>query len=132
MIRSKSVGRCLLRLAPVILLTAAAACGPFRRGAGPPQAAIVFTNESLAQADVFIVMQGLGRRRIGTVMAGQTENLTVPADLTTRGGTMNVVARLLAHPRVAQTGPVSILAGERYEVRLTSSGGILSFLPARQ
>jgi hypothetical protein len=132
MMSSQSVSRYLLRLAPALLIAAAAACGPIRRGAGPPPAVLLFTNESLYQADVFVVAQGLGATRIGTVMGGQTDTLVIPASLATRGGTMSIVARLFARSALARTGPVSILAGERYEVRLPPDARLLSFLPARQ
>lgn len=119
------------RVVPAILIGLLAACGPARRGAAVPPTELLFTNESLSQADVYIVAQGLGTRRIGSVMSGQTTRLLVPASLATRGGVVNIVARLLAHSGILQTGPVSISPGERYEVRLPSGGRIISFLPAR-
>jgi hypothetical protein len=131
MISSHSARRYLLHLAPAILIAAATACGPFRRSAGPPPAVLVFTNSSLSQADVFVVAQGLGARRIGTVMAGRTDTLVVPSDITTRGGTVSIVARLFARRQAPQTGPVSIFPGEWYEVRLPTDARLLSFLPAR-
>ena len=131
MMSSQSVSRYLLRLAPALLIAAAATCGPIRRGTGPSPAVLLFTNESLYQADVFVVAQGLGATRIGTVMGGQTDTLVVPASLT-RGGTMSIVARLFARSALARSGPVAILAGERYEVRLPPDARLLSFLPARQ
>ena len=126
------LGRRLRRLAPaiVILILAATACGPFRRGAGPAPAVLYVTNESLHQATLYLAAPGVGFRRIGTVFAGRTETITVPVDLVARGGTLNIVARLLASSAVPQSGPVSILAGERYEVRLLSDGRLISFLPA--
>lgn len=128
---SHSFVQYLRRLAPAVLIVAAAAaCGPMRRGAGPPPAVLYFTNESLEQAAVFIAAPGLGFRRIGTVFGGRTDTLTVPADLVTRGGTLNIVARLLARSDVPQTGPVSIRPGESYEVRLPLEGRLISFLPA--
>jgi hypothetical protein len=127
----RSAVRHLLRLVPVLVIAVAAACTPQRRGAGPPSAYLVFSNNSLSQADVFVVAQGLGARRVGTVMAGQTDTLVVPADIANRGGTVNVVARLLARNQAPQTGPVSILPGETYEVRLQTDGRLLSFLPGR-
>jgi hypothetical protein len=128
---SHSFGRCLRRLAPLIL-AATAACGPVRRGAGPQPALLFFRNESLEQAAVYVAAAGLGFRRIGTVFGGQTDTLAVPADLAMRGGTLNIVARLLARSEVPQTGPVSIRPGEHYEVRLPPDGRLMAFLPARQ
>lgn len=124
-------GRRLLHLLPAILIAAAAACGPQRRSSAPQPAYIIFTNNSLSQADVFVVAQGLGARRIGTVMAGQTDTLRVASDITGRGGTLSIMARLLARSRRPQTGPISIHPGETYEVRLPSDARMLSFLPAR-
>lgn len=127
---SLSISQCLRRLAPgVLILAAAAACGPFRRGAGPPPAALIFTNESFDQATVYIVAPGRDFRRLGTVLSGRTDTLMVPADLATRG-TLNIVARMLARSDVPQTGPVSITPGERYEVRLPPNSRLISFLPA--
>jgi hypothetical protein len=132
MISRRSISRVVRRLAPVVLIVAAA-CGPLRRGGSAPAPALLyFTNESLYQADVFITAAGAGARRIGTVMSGRTDTLAVPTDLTTRGGTLNVVARLFARSSVPRTGPVSILPGERYQVTLSSDARLISFLPARQ
>jgi hypothetical protein len=131
MMRNRSISRCLRRLAAVILvlMAGAAACVPLRRGVGPPPARLVFMNESLDQADVFVVIPGVHSRRIGTVMAGRTDTLVVPADLVTRGGNLNIVARLFARSRAVQSGPVSIYPGEQYQVRLPLNGRLLSFLP---
>jgi hypothetical protein len=131
MMRNCPTNRYLRRLAPaaLILLAGAAACVPLRRSAGPPPARLVFTNESLDQADVFVVIPGVHARRIGTVMAGRTDTLVVPADLVTRGGSLNIVARLFARSGAVQSGPVSIYPGEQYRVRLPLSGRLLSFLP---
>jgi hypothetical protein len=128
---SLSIRRFLHRLdlLVLILLVAAAACGPFRRGAAQAPVTLFFTNESLDQATVYIVGPGLDFRRIGTVFAGRTDTLTVPADLATRGGPLNIVARLLARSDVPQTGPISIRPGEQYEVRLPPNSRLMSFLP---
>ncbi|MDF2773365.1 MAG: hypothetical protein K0S86_2860, partial [Geminicoccaceae bacterium] len=90
---------------------------------------IIFTNESLDQATVYVVAPGVDFRRLGTVIAGRTETLTVPQEFTLRG-TVNIVARLLARSELPQTGSVSIRPGERYEVRLQFDAKLLSFLPA--
>lgn len=112
-------------------MAAAAGCTPLRRGgASDATATVLFRNESLEQATVYVVAPGADFRRIGTVIPGRTETLTVPADFTNRG-TVNFVARLLARSDVPQTGPVSVQPRERYEIRLQSDGRILSFLPGR-
>jgi hypothetical protein len=131
MIRTNSAARHLFRIVFAILIVVVVACSPHRRGPVQEPAYLVFSNNSLTQADVFIVAPGFGSRRVGTVMSGQTDTLRVPADIATRGGTVNIVARLLARNQAPQTGPVSIFPGEMYDVRLPTDGRLLSFLPAR-
>jgi hypothetical protein len=134
MMNTHSIRRRARRLAPAVMMlaaaTAVAGCSSARRGPGPPPAVIYFTNESLDQATVYVVAPGLDFRRIGTVFAGRTDTLRVPADVALRGGTLNIVARMLARSDVPQTGPVSISPGGQYQVRLPISGRLLSFLPA--
>ena len=124
-----SIRRSLRRLTPVALALVAAACGPARRGSGEPPAAIIFSNESLDQATVYIVVPGMDFRRLGTVIPGRTDTLTIPPEFSNRG-TLNIVARLLARPDLPQTGPVSVRPGELYNVRLLVDAKLLSFLPA--
>lgn len=119
------------RLTPVVLILAAtAACGSARSGPTEPPAVLIFTNESLDQATVYVVAPGVDFRRLGTVIPGRTEMLEVPREFTARG-TVNIVARLLARSDLPQTGSVSIRPGERYEVKLQLDGKVISFLPAR-
>src|SRR5215218_11145188 len=113
---SHSVGRRARRLGFVALTLVGTACASGGRGSGQPAATLVFSNESLDQAAVYVIAPGADFRRIGTVMPGRTETLTVPADLTNRG-TLNIVARLLARNELPQTGPVTINPGDRYQVR---------------
>ena len=119
------------RLVPALLLAVVAGCAAGRRQGGnaSPAATIAFTNESLYQAAVYIAAPGAGTRRIGTVFAGRTETLVVPRDIASRGGTVNIVARLINSS--PQTGPVSIQPGGRYAVRVTTDSRVLSFLPAQ-
>jgi hypothetical protein len=131
--RSQSMSRFLRRVGPAVLIlvaVAAGACGPFRRGVGPQPASIIFRNESLDQAAVYVVMPGVDFRRIGTVFPGRADTLTVPADVVARGGMVNIVARLLARSDLPQTGPVSIRPGEQYVVTLPLNSRLISFLPA--
>lgn len=128
--RTAALRRLVGLLLPAFLLTVAA-CNAFRRGGPAPEPATVyFVNESLDQADVFAVTQSGDYRRIGTVMAGRTDTLTVPASMLVSGGAINIYARLLASPRRPETGPVTIFPGEVYLVRLPSDERLLSFLPA--
>jgi hypothetical protein len=123
------VGALAGRLTRTIVVLAVLGCGGMRRGIPEPPTTIIFTNESIDQATVYVVAPGADFRRIGVVIPGRTETLTVPTDFTNRG-TVNFVARLLARSEVPQTGTVSISPGQRYQIRLQTDGRILSFLPA--
>lgn len=128
---SQPISQRLRRYAAVAFtLASAVSCGPRRPGIRAEPALIYFTNESLDQAAVYITASGLDFRRIGTVMSGRTDTLTVPSDIASRGGTVNIVARLLARSELPQTGPVTIFPGERYQVRLPPDARLLAFLPA--
>ena len=96
--------RHLRLVAGLAAVVGSAACGPLHHGPGSAPAKLFFTNESLDQADVYAVIPGSQSIRIGTVMAGQTDTLTVPADITARGDNVNVVARLLAHSGAIRAG----------------------------
>jgi hypothetical protein len=123
--------RWLARRAPLVLLAAAATCGsPFRRGTPTEPTFVIFNNQSLDQAAVYVIAPGSDYVRIGTVMAGRTDVLEIPSGFAVRGS-VNIVARLLARSVLPQTGFVSISPGERYEVTLSLDARILSFLPSR-
>ena len=128
--RSHSAVRSGRQFAFVALSLASAACASAGHRSGQPAASLIFRNESPDQATVYVVAPGVERRRIGTVIPGQTETLTVPAHLAARGATLNIVATLLARGERPQTGPILIHPGDQYEVRLTSDLMFLSFLPA--
>ena len=121
----------LRRLAGAVILVAFAACGRFHPFGGSGPAAVIFSNQSLDQADVYAVVQGQSAVRIGTVMAGRTDTLTVPSDVTAPGAQVNIVARILARSIAPSTGAVSIYPGQSYTVTLSSDEKILSFLPAQ-
>lgn len=118
-------------LVPAMALAIGAACAPLKKGTGAPPALIVFHNDGIDQAAVYIAVSGVEFRRIGTVMPGRVDTLTVPRDLTNRGS-VNIVARILARSVVPQTGPVTIVAGEVYDVRMPMDQKFLSFLPGRE
>lgn len=90
---------------------------------------IEFRNESLAQADVFVAASGSGARRIGTVFAGRTETLTIPREIAI-GGSITIVARLLARSRAPSTGSIAIAPGAHLSVRLPLDERTLYVLPA--
>lgn len=122
----------LRRLAAALAMAAAlGACGRFHPFGGPGPALVVFNNQSLDEADVYAVIQGGQPVRIGTVMAGRTDTLTVPADATAPGTSVNIVARILARSIAPRTGTVSLYPGQVYSVTLPSDEKLLSFLPAQ-
>lgn len=95
---------------------------------GNEPAAVVFSNESLTQADLFAVMSGGAEaRRLGTVMAGRTETLRLSADLALRGN-ISLVARLL-NGGTLSTGIVPVHPGDTVHVQLPLNRSMLVFLP---
>jgi hypothetical protein len=110
------------------LLALGAACGPFHTGS-ESRATLVFSNESLDQADVYASGADGLPVRVGTVLAGRTETLTLPATVLGQGGNINISARLLAKNQVPQSGPVSIRPGDRISVRLPPDERMLVVLP---
>jgi hypothetical protein len=125
------------RVVALLLLVALSACARNRPGTDMDATAaqadepstIEFKNESLAQADVFVVVSGSDRRRLGTVFAGHTDTLTIPRELARRG-TVNIVARLLARSRTPSTGSLAISPGTHLSVRLPMDEKALYVLPA--
>jgi len=125
------------RVLALVLLAALAACA---RGSGAKDmgnladepaepTTIEFKNESLAQADVFVVLSSSERRKLGTVFAGRTETLTIPSELARRGN-VNIVARLLTRSRAPSTGSLALSPGARLSVRLPMDEKALYVLPA--
>lgn len=91
-------------------------------------AAVVFSNESLMQSDLFAVISGSSEsRKLGTVFAGRTETLRLPYEFTRRGG-VSLVARMLSGGTVS-TGVVSIQAGDTVHVQLPLNHNMLVMLP---
>jgi hypothetical protein len=117
----------------VSVLSVAAACAHYDAGSagGELGSALFFTNESLDQADVYAVTMSGERIRIGTVQAGRTDTLLIPASITERGENVNVIARLVARSVVPQSGPLAIRPGDRLEMRLPPDGRTLFVVPAR-
>lgn len=122
----------LQRAVIAAMMSAAVACGPFRRGSNDqPPAILYFTNESLDAADIFAVTAAGQRVRLGTVFAGRTDTLVVPRDIIT-GQNLNLFARVLARSVMPQSGPVAIHSGDTLQVRLPIDLKVLVVLPAQQ
>jgi hypothetical protein len=127
---NRQLNSALHALTLIAAVTGLAACGPLHRGGMPPQTAtLVFTNESIDQADVYAIVSGAQPIRIGTVFAGRTESLKVPGDVTGRGLNVNFVARLLAQRNAPSTGPLAIGPGDRFKIRLPADQRQLVVLP---
>ena len=92
-------------------------------------AQVVFVNQSIDQADVYVVRDGGTSQRIGTVFGGRTETLTVPSNLINGATTVNIVARLLAHTTAPRTGPITLSPGQTVQITLPSSLNTLTVLP---
>ena len=122
------------RALALLVLAALSACHQNRPTSesddpGDETSTIEFKNESLAQADVFVVASSSGARRIGTVFAGRSETLTIPREIATRGS-ISIVARLLASSRAPSTGRITIGPGTHLSVRLPMDEKTLYVLPA--
>src|SRR5687768_1360161 len=105
--------RRLVSLASTSLLalsTLSAACGGARRAPAPAgtPAEVIFTNNSLNQAEVFAVTRSGARARIGTVFAGRTETLRIAAGSLGADHTAAIVARIRASGRAPSTGLITV------------------------
>jgi hypothetical protein len=111
-----------------LVVIVAAACTPLRRG-GPGDPVLMVTNQSNDQADIYALGSGGEPVRIGTIFAGRTEPLRVPAAVTGAAHRVNVIARIFATSRVAASGPFTLEPGDTMTVTLSSDAKLLSVLP---
>jgi len=121
-----------LTLALTLFVTAA--CGKlYRANAGGQDSLVVFENLSLSQVTLYAVRPGQGGAsvRVGTIMPGRTETVRVPVNARGPGG-FGLAAKLLASNAEPRTGTITMGAGDRVHVRLTSDGRQLIVLPPRQ
>jgi hypothetical protein len=110
-------------------LLASAACGPFHMGSRE-RATLIFSNESIDQADVYATIGSSQTVRIGTVFALRTDTLTVPTSVTEQaGGQTQIVARILAHSYRPASGPFTLRSSDVVRVRLTSDERSLFITP---
>jgi hypothetical protein len=120
------------RLALAVLLTAGVSCAAIRKGSGNPPASVIFTNESIDQADVFAAGPNGISMRIGTVMAGRTDTLVLPPAVVSQGGSVSLFARMLAKSFVLRSGSFSMSPGDQVRIRLPSDQRALYVLPDRE
>jgi len=118
------------RRSAFVLMAVTGACGPFYRG-GPPDAVVLFNNQSLNQADVYAVRSGGPEIRIGTVIPNRREALRVPSSLTAAGADLSIVARMIASRRTPRSGPIPLAPGDTIEVTLAIDERMLTVLPPR-
>jgi hypothetical protein len=125
-----STVRSLRRGAVALCAITVSACGPLRMGSAP-RAMIIFTNEALDQADVYATTSGTTPVRIGTVLSMRTDTLYIPASMTGQASSLNILARPLSKSITAQTGAITLAAGESLRVRFPADERTLIVLPDR-
>jgi len=118
------------------ILLAAVACGGARRQPASTESAtpaeVIFTNNSLNQAEVFVLNRSGARARIGTVFAGRTETLRIPVGTLGADYSASIVARIRATNRTPSSGLITIGPGERVSVTLPNDERMLVTLPVRE
>lgn len=112
------------------LVVPAVGCSSAMAGrGGGSRATVAFVNQGLEEASVYAIGMSGEWYRIGTVAGGQTARLQLPQGLVATSQTINIVARPLATPRLAASGPVTVTPGATYTVTLPMSENMLSVLP---
>ena len=128
-----SVHHSAVHMARLLVLASAAVLGACSRNQletdpGNVPAAIIFSNESLSQSDLFAVISGSSEsRKLGTVFAGRTETLRLPYEMANRGS-ISLVARILGGG-ILSSGTVSIRPGDTVHVELPLTRNMLVLLP---
>ncbi|NUQ21215.1 MAG: hypothetical protein HOQ09_09670 [Gemmatimonadaceae bacterium] len=123
----RSLGAALVTAA--LLVTG---CGPHRGPASSQYAFVVFTNESLNQADVYAFGTAGDRVRLGTVFGAHTDTLRLDLRTISGSGTLSVRARIIATGRTPGTGQVLVHPGDYLRVTLPSSENMLTALVAQR
>src|SRR3954466_4476567 len=96
----------------------ASACGPFHMGSRE-RATLIFTNESVDQADVYATIGSSQTIRVGTVFSLRTDTLSVPVTVTDQtGGQTNFIVRQLGRSYRPSTGPITLRSTDVIRVRL--------------
>ena len=78
MARSRVSRLLLSTFVSAMLLAGPVGCHPQRTGPAESTVPIVFANETVDRADVWAFARDLPRRRLGTVLGGETTTLQVP------------------------------------------------------
>jgi hypothetical protein len=131
-------GRIRASLASVAVLAGFACAGA---GAHPGRtrqlatnhgATVYFKNDSWDQVAVYAYTSGLSRTRIGTVMAGGADTLTIPSLMINAPGGVHISTVPLGKNEIAETGPLMFRIGEAVEISQPGNQQILVVLPARR
>jgi hypothetical protein len=107
---------------------AVAACNPLHLGSRE-RAAVIFTNDSVQQVDVFALQGSSETIRLGTVLPGRTETLYVPSSVTDQGGQTRIIARLFASNVQRATSVLTLQATDQVKVRLSADARTLVVTP---
>ena len=110
----------------------AVACGPHGGPGSEQYAFVVFTNESLNQADVYAFGTAGDRVRLGTVFGAHTDTLRLDLRTISGAGTISVAARILATGRAPSSGQILLHPGDYLRVTLPSSENMLNALVAQR
>jgi hypothetical protein len=113
----------------VLAALAASACGPFHMGSRE-RATLIFSNESVDQADVFATIGSSQTVRVATVFALRTDTIQVPTSVTDQaGGQTSFIVRQLGRSIRPSTGPITLRSTDVVRVRLPSDGRTLFVTP---
>jgi len=94
------------------------------------RATLIFTNDSVDQADVYATIGSSQTIRVGTVFSLRTDTLAVPTSVTEQaGGQTTFIVRQLGRSYHPSTGPVTLRSSDVIRVRLPSDGRSLFVTP---
>ncbi|HEX2780153.1 MAG TPA: hypothetical protein VHM30_11680 [Gemmatimonadaceae bacterium] len=122
------------RLWPLaILALSAIACGPPRTAGagGAAEILIIFRNESLNQADLFVVGSVSEQARVGSVYGNHTDTLSFDLRSVSGSGTLSMLARVRQTGRVVRSPLVALHKGDILRVTLPMSETMLNALVIR-
>ena len=103
-------------------LLGAAGCRPRLSESNPAETVpMVFSNETMERAAVFVGMEGESARRVGVVLGGETATLRVPKRFYANGR-MSVWSELRGSPRTPWLDLRDLRPDEELRVRLPRNG----------
>jgi len=106
----------------VTCLFGTAGCRPRLSESDPVETVpMVFANETMERATVFVGTEGESARRVGVVLGGETATLRVPRRFY-ENGRMNVWAELRRSPRTPWLELRDLRSDEELRVRLPRTG----------